>query len=151
MRVAMKSLTGADGMWTNRPLAGRPGWEGRETGTDIHAPAGTIVVQNNLNLHAGTVRTSTRPRRTIHLQISNTGGRWGYDSGGQKRSTDAAIESVQQAEDVGGAAAAAFFAGVPEQWRWIFDAHYLEGAFEKGDERPETEKRYSAVSPGARL
>ena len=145
MRVAIKSLTGADGMWTNRPLAGRPGWEGRETGTDIHAPAGTIVVQNNLNLHAGTVRTSVRPRRTIHLQISNTGGKWGYQA------ADAGIDSVHAAEAAGGPAAAAFFAGVPEQWRWIFDAHYLEGAFEKGDERPETEKRYSALSPGARL
>jgi hypothetical protein len=58
LRVLRSSPTGAEGMWTNRPLAGRPGWEGRQqTGTDIHAPAGTIVIQNNLNLHAGTVRT----------------------------------------------------------------------------------------------
>ena len=63
VRVLLSSPTGASGMWTNRPLAGRPGWEGRaETGTDIHASAGTIVIQNNLNLHAGTVRTYVRMR-----------------------------------------------------------------------------------------
>jgi hypothetical protein len=45
MRVVPSSLTGADDMWTNRPLQGRPGWENRATGTDIHAPAGTVVIQ----------------------------------------------------------------------------------------------------------
>jgi hypothetical protein len=57
LRVRLGSLTGAEGMWENRPLAGRPGWEGRDTGTNIHAPAGTVIIQNNLNIHAGTVRT----------------------------------------------------------------------------------------------
>ena len=44
MRVTPSSVTGADGMWTNLPLRGRPGWENRPTGTDIHAPAGTVVI-----------------------------------------------------------------------------------------------------------
>jgi hypothetical protein len=45
LRVAPSSLTGADDMWTNRPLQGRPGWENRPTGTDIHGPSGTVVIQ----------------------------------------------------------------------------------------------------------
>lgn len=58
LRVVASSRTGSSGMWTNRPLRGRTaGWEGKETGTDVHAPAGTLIIQNNLNLHAGTVRT----------------------------------------------------------------------------------------------
>ena len=40
---------------------------GRPDAVDILAPAGTAIVTNACNIHAGTVRQSERPRRSIIL------------------------------------------------------------------------------------
>lgn len=169
MRVVPSSLTGADDMWTNRPLQGRPGWENRATGTDIHAPAGTVVIQvrshangnshtprravchsvplsalraqNNLNLHAGTVRRSSRPRRTVHMVFANTGGQWATRSAGEAVTTETLAEKLPS----GVAAATELFGRVPEEYRWMFDLSALQQAFgsSEGSKRPAKEQRFS--------
>ena len=58
-------------MWRNRPVS-MLGDEiadgvGRPDAVDILAPAGTAIVTNACNIHAGTVRQSERPRRSIIL------------------------------------------------------------------------------------
>ena len=70
--VQQHSVTGSEQMWTNQPLAGRPGWQ-LGPGVDVLAAAGTLVVQNNNNIHAGTVRgPTTRPVRSCeHLALSH--------------------------------------------------------------------------------
>jgi hypothetical protein len=72
VHVKRDSPTGSDQMWTNRPLEGRAGWPSDlGTGVDVLGPAGTLIVLNNNNLHAGTVRGPTdRPRRTLHVQCA---------------------------------------------------------------------------------
>ena len=48
VHVQRDSVTGSAGMWTNRPLADRPGWP-LGPGVDILAPAGSLIIQNNNN------------------------------------------------------------------------------------------------------
>lgn len=73
VHVKRDSVTGSAGMWTNRPLADRPGWP-LGPGVDILAPAGSLIIQNNNNLHAATVRGPTdRPRRTLHVKYGFAG------------------------------------------------------------------------------
>lgn len=96
-------------------------------------------MQNNLNLHAGTVRKSCRPRRTVHVVFANTAGQWVTSSAGEA----VADENMAQ-EMVGGVAAAAeFFGKVPNQYRWMFDSSGLRQAFVEGDERPGKEQRFN--------
>ena len=49
----------------------------RSDGHDVHAPAGSVVLQNNLNFHAATVRQSVVPRVTLHTIFASTAGRHG--------------------------------------------------------------------------
>ena len=41
----------------------------------MHAPAGSVVLQNNLHFHAATVRQSVVPRVTLHTIFASTAGR----------------------------------------------------------------------------
>ena len=41
----------------------------RPDGLDILCKAGTLVLFNNSNVHAGTVRTTPRPRRTLGMSF----------------------------------------------------------------------------------
>lgn len=64
-----------DRMWRNRPFSmlsdGIEDGVGRRDAVDILAPAGTAIVTNACNIHAGTVRQSARPRRSIILWWSH--------------------------------------------------------------------------------
>jgi hypothetical protein len=40
----------------------------RPEGVDVHAPSGSVVIQNNVNFHAATIRQSTEPRVTLHVR-----------------------------------------------------------------------------------
>jgi hypothetical protein len=79
---------------------------------------------------------SLRPRRTIHLVFHNTAGVWRYAEPGD------ALDSVHAAEAAAGRAAAQFFAKVPQQWRWMFDARSLRSAFHQPDVRVRTSHTY---------
>jgi ectoine hydroxylase-related dioxygenase (phytanoyl-CoA dioxygenase family) len=48
-------------MWRNNNL--------RPDGVDVLCKAGTLVLFNNSNVHAGTVRTTQRPRRTLGMHF----------------------------------------------------------------------------------
>ena len=48
-------------MWRNNNL--------RPDGVDVLCKAGTVVLFNNSNVHAGTVRTTQRPRRTLGMHF----------------------------------------------------------------------------------
>ena len=62
-------------MWRNRPgsmLSDEiPDGVGRPDGVDVLGPAGTAIVTNGCNIHAGTVRQSERPRRSVILWWSH--------------------------------------------------------------------------------
>ena len=45
------------------------------------------------------------------------------------------MDSVDAAEAAAGPAAAEFFAGVPSEWRWMFDARSLQATFTTPDVR----------------
>ena len=43
----------------------------------IHAPAGTAIVVNNSNIHAGTVRQTPTPRYTLRVDYAHSSAEWG--------------------------------------------------------------------------
>ena len=98
-----------------------------------------LRMQNNLNLHAGTVRKSTRPRRTVHIVFANTAGRWATSSAGETVADEHMASKVTD----GITAATEFFGKVPNHYRWMFDSNSLREAFVEGDERPAKEQRFS--------
>ena len=157
-RISVKrdSPTGSATMWTNKPLAGRPGWPfDLGSGTDVLAPAGSLIVLNNNNLHAGTVRGPTdRPRRTLHVsyalprplsrrcmcclrectrcvytQARAHGWRRRYhNKDAYSGSAAEAHVPVPVPEGVASAAVEAareFAASVPSEWRWMYEVGQL--------------------------
>lgn len=135
VRVQRDSVTGSDDMWRNVPLEGRPNWPRSLKGRDALAPAGSLIVQNNHNLHAGTVRGPTeRPRRTLHIGYRNLGSSHVKEDlnpatlplpdqlGLPTRLQDARTQAL------------GFVAGVPEEYRWMYDvAELYHGLFVKHD------------------
>jgi hypothetical protein len=158
MRVRRDSVTGSDDMWRNVPLEGRPGWPPELKGRDALAPAGALVVQNNHNLHAGTVRGPTnRPRRTLHVGYRNMG-----SSHVKERLSPAALpDAAGLSARLRGARARAqaFVAGVPAENRWMYDAAELyHGMFAKHDsgyppppEHEQEEQAAAGTAGSARL
>lgn len=124
--VDPSSPTGSKSMWQNVPLAGREDWPLASTGVDVVGKAGTVIIQNNHNLHSGTVRQSERPRRTIHCVYHNL--------------TDEAVATSlapaqEEKEEEGGSpaattAAAQFLAQVPEHQQWMFDSQSLQNFYQ---------------------
>jgi hypothetical protein len=64
----------ADGMWRNRdfyqrsssPVAG-------SVAVDVHCSAGDVIILNNTSIHAGTVRSTPRVRRTLFMTCGHKG------------------------------------------------------------------------------
>ena len=42
-------------------------------GVDVHVNAGDVLLLNNSNIHCGTVRTTSQPRRDVNLGFSHRG------------------------------------------------------------------------------
>jgi hypothetical protein len=105
-------------MWKNQPLAGRAGWPPELRGRDALAAAGSLIVQNNHNLHAGTVRGPTdRPRRTLHVGYSNIDAANDY-SAEPPPPPEVLPTRLRSARTQ----ALAFVAGVPVEYRWAYDS-----------------------------
>ena len=64
----------------------------RADGVDVHAPAGSAVIQNNVNIHAATIRQSLVPRITLHVNFDSLAGNYGPGWSNSRPSTDAAVK-----------------------------------------------------------
>ena len=86
-------------MWRNRPGSMMSDeiqdGVGRPDGLDIIGKAGTAIVTNACNIHAGTVRQSSRPRRSIILWWTH--GPQAYPPLTERRPDDPAIRGVNRA------------------------------------------------------
>lgn len=89
-------------------------------GVDVHAPAGSAVIQNNVNFHAATIRQSAVPRVTLHVNFDSTAGQWGAGWSNSRASEESAAEWREKREHRADT--------VPErllenaEWGWLFDS-----------------------------
>ena len=77
--------------------------------------------QNNVNIHAATVRQSHTPRITVHVDWASTAGSFGSGWGNARAGNDEAVAAWQGAREAKATA-------VPprlmedEEWGWLFDS-----------------------------
>ena len=93
----------------------------RPDGLDVHAPAGSVVIQNNVNIHAATVRQSTVPRITVHVDWASTAGSFGSGWGNARAGNDEAV-AVWQGKREAKATAVPPRLMEDQEWGWLFDS-----------------------------
>ena len=89
---------------------------GRPDGVDVLGPAGTAIITNGCNIHAGTVRQSHRPRRSIILW-------WGH--GPQNYTPRGQARQITKRHNNGHDMALPARLPAHTEWGWLFSQEPL--------------------------
>ena len=95
----------------------------RSDGVDVHAPAGSAVIQNNVNIHAATIRQSLVPRITLHVNFDSLAGARGPGWSNSRRTISCDADALATWR----ATRAARAEHVPDRlcldphWGWLFN------------------------------
>ena len=107
-------------MWRNRPGSmlsdDIEDGVGRPDGVDVLGPAGTAIITNGCNIHAGTVRQSDRPRRSVILW-------WGH--GPQNYTPRGQARQITKRHNNGHDMALPARLPAHPEWGWLFSQEPL--------------------------
>ncbi len=93
----------------------------RSDGVDVHAPAGSAVILNNVNFHAATIRQSLFPRITLHVNFDSIAGQNGPGWSNSRNSDSEALATWRTTHAIRAD-------HIPERlhanphWGWLFDS-----------------------------